>query len=234
MRLRALLALVAALAVTLAGAGVAHATLVRLTGSTAVTPSPQATQFLADNGVSVEATGPASLADGTFSFPIAAGFGNPETYNGVLAHAGGLRLTKGERSAVLRRFVAVRAGATAVLLAQLPGLPGHCGHVKRALRDYLVAHPGVRRGLWRAAWRYPKAARHFVRSLRRYCRQGRVIVLAQLTNLGKSVEDGTATLTADLALTRRAARIVNRAAGGDVVAAGAPLGSAVSTITRRR
>jgi hypothetical protein len=234
MTLRALLALVAALAVTLAGATVAQAGLVQVTGTTAVTPSPQATQFLANNGVSVETTGPASSAGGTFTFPIAAGFGNPATYDGLLAHAGGLRFTKVARSAVLRRFVAVRAGQTAVLLAQLPGLPGNCGHVRRALRNYLVAHPGVRRGLWHAAWRYPRAARHVVRSLRRYCRQGRVIVLAQLTNLGKSVDGGTATLTADLALSRRAARIVNRVAGTDVVAPGAPLGSVVSTVAPKR
>jgi len=73
-----------------------------------------------------------------------------------------------------------------------------------------------------------------VRSLRRYCRPGRVIVLAQLTNLGKSVAGGTATLTADLALSRRAARIVNRVAGTDVVAPGAPLGSVVSTVAPKR
>ena len=52
----------------------------------------------------------------------------------MLAHAGGLRFSKGYRSAVVRRPVAVRAGNTTVLLAQLPGLPGNCGHVKRALR----------------------------------------------------------------------------------------------------
>ena len=70
-----------------------------------------------------------------------------------------------------------------------------------------------------------------VRSLRRYCSRGRVIVLVRLTNLGKSVDGGTATLTADLELSRQAARLINRVAGADVVAAGAPLGSAVATVT---
>jgi hypothetical protein len=70
-----------------------------------------------------------------------------------------------------------------------------------------------------------------VRALHRYCSEGRVIVLARLTNLGKSVENGTATLSADLRLSRQAARIINRVAGSKIVAAGAPLGSAVSTVT---
>jgi hypothetical protein len=228
---RTLVALTAAVALISVGATAAEAKLVKLTGSTTVTPSPQATQFLANNGIAVETTGAATSAGGAFAFPIAAGFGDTQTYEGVLAHRGGLRFSKGERSAVVRQFVAVRAGDTSVLLAQLPGLPGNCAHVKRALRRYLVNHPGVRRKVWHLAKQYPRAARHVVRSLRRYCTGGRVIVLAQLTNLGRSVEDGTATLTADLALSRRAARLINRVAGANVVAAGAPLGSAVATVT---
>jgi len=70
-----------------------------------------------------------------------------------------------------------------------------------------------------------------VRALHRYCSEGRVIVLARLTNLGKSVSNGTATLTADLSLSKRAARLVNSVAGAHVVDEGAPLGSAVSTVT---
>ena len=106
--------------------------------------------------------------------------------------------------------MAVRAGNTAVLLAQLPGLPGNCGHVKRALRRYVVNHPGVGHRVWHLAKQYPKAAR---------------------TNLGKSASNGTATLTADLSLSKRAARLVNSVAGAHVVDAGASLGSAVSTVT---
>jgi hypothetical protein len=226
-----LIALVGVFALMSVGAASAEAALVKLTGSSTVTPSEQAKQFLANHGVAVAPTGPATVADGVFTFPIAAGFGDTETYDGVLAHAGGLRFSKGERSAVVRRPVAVRAGHTAVLLAQLPGLPGNCGHVRRGLHRYAANHPGVKHRLWRLAHRYPRAARHLVHALRRYCSEGRVIVLARLTNLGKAVENGTATLTADLLLSRRAAHMVNRLAGSNVVAAGAPLGSAVSTVT---
>lgn len=226
-----LIALVGAVALMLAGATSAQAAFVKVTGSTTVTPSDQARQFLADNGVAVAPTGRATSEEGSFTFPIVAGFGNTRTYNGLLAHAGGLRFSKGDRSAVVRRFVAVRAADTAVLLAQIPGLAGGCGHVKRALRHFAVKHPGVRRGARRLAQRYPKAARHVVRALRRYCSDGRVIVLARLTNLGKSVHYGGATLTADLKLSRQAARLINRVAGSRVVRPGASLGSASSTVT---
>jgi hypothetical protein len=58
-----------------------------------------------------------------------------------------------------------------------------------------------------------------------------VIVLARLTNLSKSVSGGTATLSADLTLSGQAAQLINRVARDHVVSAGAPLGSAVSTVT---
>ncbi len=227
----ALTALAGSLAVMLVGATAAQADLTRVTGTTTVTPSAAAVQFLTSNGVSVEPTGPATAAGGNFTFPIAAGFGDTQTYEGLLAHAGGLRFSKGDRSAVLRRFVAVRAGDTAVMLAQVPGLRGGCGQVKRALHRYAANHPGVRRKVRWAAWQYPRAARKVVRSLRRYCSDGRVIVLATLTNLGKSVDNGTATLSADLLLAKPAARLLNRLAGRKAVSPGAPLGSAVSTVT---
>jgi hypothetical protein len=147
-------------------------------------------------------------------------------------HSGGLRNTKGDRSLVVRRFVAVRAGDNAFVLAQLPGRRGNCGQVKRALRSFAKENPGVAKRVRKLAKRYPKAARKVVRALRDYCSDGRVIVLARLTNLGKSVQGGTATLTADLKLSRQAARLINRIAGKKkAVSAGAPLGSAVSTVT---
>ena len=49
-----LAALAGALALMLVGATAAQAELTKVTGSTTVTPSPQAVQFLTNNGVSVE------------------------------------------------------------------------------------------------------------------------------------------------------------------------------------
>ena len=75
-----LAALTGALALVLVGATAAQAELTKVTGSTTVTPSPQAVQFLTNNGVSVEPTGAAGAATGSFTFPIAAGFGDTKTY----------------------------------------------------------------------------------------------------------------------------------------------------------
>jgi hypothetical protein len=226
-----LAALAASLALLAVGAGGAQAKVIELTGSTTFTPSDQATQFLANNGVSVAPTGEATAENGSFVFPIAAGFGNPRTYSGLLAHKGGLEFTKGDRSAVVQKFVAVRIrGAGAVLLAQIPGLKGGCGHLRAALRLFALEHPTAAKRIRKVARNHPKATRHLLRAIWNYCKGGRVIVLARLTNLSKELTYNTALLRADLTLSGQAARLVNRVAGQHVVAAGAPLGSAVSTV----
>jgi hypothetical protein len=211
-RTRTLLtALAAAAALTLLAAGGAQAKRVELTGSSTVTPSAQATQFLADHGVAVAPTGAAVAEGDGFVFPIAAGFANARTFNGVLAHRGGLRFSKGERSAVLRRFVAVRhRRAGAVLLAQVRGLRGGCARLRAKLQHFVLPHAGALRG---------------------YCAGGRVIVLARLTNLGKELSYDGALLSANLELSGQAARLLNKLAGRHAVSAGAPLGTAESRVT---
>ena len=227
-----LMALVAAAALSLVAAGGAQAKLVELTGTSTVTPSTQATQFLANHGVTVAPTGEATAEDGSFVFSIAAGFGNTRTYKGLLAHKGGLQFTKGERSAVLRRFVAVRLrGAGAVLLAQIPGLRGGCGQLRQALHRFALEHPGVGAGARRVVRNHPKATRHLLRAVGNYCSGGRVIVLARLTNLRKELTYNSALLSADLKLSGQAARLLNRVAGVHAVSAGAPLGTAESRVT---
>jgi hypothetical protein len=223
MRARALLpALVAAL--LLVAAAPAQAKFLDLTGSTTFTPSSQANQFLADNGITVEPVAPASTDEvGGYVFPIAAGLGSPRTFYGLLAHKGGLKFTKGERSAVVRRFVAVRVKRGAVLLAQVPGLRGGCSRLRAALARFNLAEPsGLRR---------TPGPRKVLRAVRRYCSGGRVIVLAHLTNLAKESQNGGALLSADLTLSRESARLLNRLAGAKVVAAGAPLGHAASNVS---
>ena len=181
-----LAALAASAALLLVGAAGAQAKVVELTGTTTFTPSPQATQFLANHGVTVAPTGEATAENGSFVFPIAAGFGNTRTYNGLLAHKGGLKFTKGDRSAVVRNFVAVRVrGAGAVLLAQIPGLRGGCG--APAARRCTPSRSSIRARASASARRRPQPpegdSRTCCARCADYCSGGRVIVLARLTNL---------------------------------------------------
>jgi hypothetical protein len=227
-----LAALAASLALLLVGATGAQAKLVELTGTTTFTPSPQASQFLANHGVTVAPTGEATAENGAFVFPIAAGFGTTRSFSGLLAHKGGLEFTKGDRSAVVQRFVAVRVrGAGAVLLAQIPGLRGGCGHLRAALKTFALEHPNTAKKVRRVARRHPKATRHLLRAVWNYCSGGRVIVLARLTNLHKEPRYNGALLSADLKLSRQAARLINKVAGERTVSAGAPLGTAESSVS---
>jgi hypothetical protein len=214
-------ALAASAVVLLVGATGAQAKVLELTGTTTFTPSAEASQFLANHGVSVAPVDPATADAGSFVFPVVAGFGNPRTYRGLLAHSGGLEFTRGERSAVIRNFVAVRFRGHAVLLAQVPGLRGGCWRLRSALAH--VPHRPFRK--------HPRAVRRLLSAVREYCSHGRVIVLARLTNLSKQGTYNGATLGADLELSREAARLINRLAQQKIVSAGAPLGTAESKVT---
>lgn len=204
--------------VALIAASPAVAAPVGLTGETTVSPSAGALRALSAHGVSVTAVAPATSA-GVLRFPIVAGFGDTSTFRGILAHRGALTLSKGGRSVELRRLVAVRAARGSVLLAQVSGRPGGCAHARRAERFF-----SGRRGAERAG----------IRLLRRHCRRGRVIVLARLTRLRRSVTDGTAELSAELRLGRGAARLLDRVAGARVLRPGVLLGSATSTVCRTK
>jgi hypothetical protein len=221
---RTLLSALVAAAVLLVGATAAQAKIVELTGSTTFTPSSQAKTFLSNNGVAVAPVGAATAEGDGYVFPIAAGFGNTKTFYGLLAHKGGLKFTKGERSAVVRRFVAVRVKNAAVLLAQVPGVKGGCGRLRSALVRFGLNHQGQLR-------KHPKATRKLLRAVRSYCSGGRVIVLAHLTNLAKESRYNGALLSADLKLSRESARLINKLAGKKAVSAGAPLGTAESAVS---
>jgi hypothetical protein len=227
-----LAALAAAVALLLVGAVGAQAKVVELTGTTTFTPSPQAVEFLSTHAISVTPTGQATREANSFVFPIAAGFGNTRTYNGLLAHKGGLKFAQGERSAVVRNFVAVRIrGAGAVLLAQIPGLKGGCGHLRQALNQFALEHPTAAKRVRQVARNHPKGTRHLLRAVWNYCSGGRVIVLARLTHLSKESTYNSALLSADLELSGQAARLLNKVAGVHIVSAGAPLGTAESRVT---
>lgn len=219
----ALLATVAALAVLALATAGAQAKVVKLSGKTTITPTAQTKKFLSDNGVSVAATGQASLSNGIFSLPVVAGIGRTQDFTGVLVHAGGLKFSKGGRSVVVQRLVAVRSHRNAVVLAQVPGLRGGCAKVAAALRRFAATHP-------RFVRTHPGIATRVVRAARATCAGGRVIVLARITGAAKQVSGTSATLTADLRISAEFARLVNRGLGTSV-APGTLLGSASSVVT---
>jgi hypothetical protein len=219
----ALLATLAALAALALGAAGAQAKVVTLTGTTTITPTAPTVTFLNDHGVSVAPTGQATLARGVFSLPVVAGIGRTQDFTGVLVHAGGLRFSKGGRSLVVRRLVAVRTQRDAVVLAQVPGRQGGCAKVASALRRFAATHPRYVRS-------HPGVARRVVRAARAICASGRVIVLARITAAAKQVSGTSATLTADLRISTEFSRLVNRALDTSV-RAGTLLGSAASVVT---
>ncbi|MFN8160532.1 MAG: hypothetical protein U0R52_05740 [Solirubrobacterales bacterium] len=59
----------------------------------------------------------------------------------------------------------------------------------------------------------------------------RRLVVARLTDRSKQVDGTSATVSANLRLSRPAAKLINRVAGAHVVSAGALLGSATATVT---
>jgi hypothetical protein len=221
-RLRlAVAAAISAVALFAVAAPASQAKVVKLSGSSTVTPTAAVNSFLTAQGVTVTPTGPATAGGPppSWTFPIALGIGDTKTFNGVLAHSGGLKFTKGSKSYVARRFVAVRFKKHAYLLAQVPGLKGGCPKARSAVA--LIK---------RAARKHPKVARSLIRSLRRYCKGGRVIVLGRLRHLAKDVSGSSAKLSADIYLSREAAKVVSKKLGVSVPA-GTLIGSAVSNVT---
>ena len=200
---------VAALAVA-AGASGAQGTpdRVKLDGErTTVTPSSALTQALAAANVTLAPAGRATAGEGgRLVFPIVRGRVARDTLRGRIVHRGAVRLTRGERSLRLRRLVIRTTRRGSVLTAKLGR-----ANCRRALR----------RGTQRRALR-----RQAMRSRRgglRRCGRGR-LALARLTNVQRSDGGGLLVATADLALTRQAARRINRRLGARVVTGGASLG----------
>ena len=117
-----------------------------------------------------------------------------------------------------------------MLLAQIPGLRGGCGHLRAALAHFALEHP--------------RTAKH-VRRVRATTREGHALLRAvgllprrprdrpgapDQPRQGRRSYNG-ALLSADLKLSGQAARLINKVAGEQAVSAGAPLGTAESRVT---
>lgn len=212
--LPALVALVALLAF---GAVGASAKVVKITGtSTTITPSTEAKQFLQSQGITVTPINGATAAgDGSVTLAIVGGRVRSKTLNGFIRHKGGLKFTKGNRSASLTRFVLVKTrrgiGLTAVGRVQV-----------KCKRIFHRAHQA----------RFGRKLRKFLRRhhVKVTCFAQRRILVARVVNPSRTDSYQTVMLKGDLKLSAQAARLINRATGANTKA-GAPLGSGESLVT---
>ena len=111
----------------------AQARALHVTGQqTTITPSTQATQFLAAHHVTVSALGSATIANGALTLPIARGVLSTPKLNAIVVHKGGVKFTSGTHSFALRGFVlarvahrtflSARVGARRLILARVTNL----------------------------------------------------------------------------------------------------------------
>jgi hypothetical protein len=211
------LAAVAALA---PGAAVAQAAPAKVTGGqTTVTLSAGATDALKTAGVVVAPLAPATAVADGLSFPVVRGHVNTTAGRGVVRHRGGLSLTKGQRTVRLRRPVirVTRAGAFLTVRVK-----HRACQLRKVVRRAVRAHQHGRRHVGRTVVRY----------VRHHCvgRHGARIRAFTLSGLQRSDQGGNIVVTANLALTQRAAALLNRAFGTSF-AAGAAAGTATATLT---
>ena len=101
-------------------------------GTTTLTLRPSTAKALGSLGVAVSPTGRAKLRRGTARFPITGGSIDPASAAGTIRHAGGLRLTAGGTSVVLRNYrvsvgrqlnLSARVGKSRLHILKLTGTP---------------------------------------------------------------------------------------------------------------
>jgi len=216
----ALLAVVALLAF---GAAAAAAKPIKITGKqTTITPSTATKQFLQKQGITVSPVNGATIAGGgSFTLAITGGRVRPQTLNGFIRHKGGLKFTKGKRSATLTQFVLVKA-KRGIWLTAVGRTQVKC---KRVLRRGHVAANNRGRQVLRKLRRILRRQHVQVR-----CFANKRIVVARVVKPSRTDSYNSVTLKGDLKLSAEAARLINRATGASVKA-GAPLGSGVSEVT---
>ena len=216
-------ALVAATALLAVGASGAQAKLVKVTGTTTVAPSDGAKQFLANAGVTRLHGRRRHLERRRIHLPDLRRLRRHEDLQRPARPQRRTRVHQGRqvRGAPPLRSPCARASRRAA--RPDPGASrAAAGISPGAARRFAKKHDrGALHHQW-AKLRYPKAAKRVIKATKSYCKQGRVIVLANLTNLGKIVENGSATLTADLHLSAPAAKLINKVAGSKVVRQGRP------------
>lgn len=123
-RLKLTVALGAVLALALALTSLASAAGNRdkiTGGSTQLTLNSAATQALSANHITLTALAPATGSGDTFTFPVRGGWVNPTNYNAVVRHEGGLSLSNGTRTVVVRQLTIISHQDKAALYGLVRG-----------------------------------------------------------------------------------------------------------------
>ncbi len=183
-------------------------------GDTKLALNDAAKTGLSSQGITLTAIAPATLADGTLTFPIAGGKLKTTGTTGFLAHKGGVTFTKGDRSLKLR---GVTLGTNGHGAGAVWALVGHRARFAFKHGGHKLAHAshhgrrGARHVRWHWRW-------HVAR------------VLA-LTNVKRTDETGKSTITADAALTKQGAMLLDRKLNTTAFSAGDAVGTVTSTAT---
>jgi hypothetical protein len=216
-KLRAV-ALAATLALTAGGLTTAQAhhgtsgsqSLTKLTGGeTTIALSDAAKSGLSGAGITATPIDPATANSGTFTFPIAGGKVKSTTAFGFVALKGGVKLTKGDKTVRLRHLLIASGPRGAALFAA----------TKRH-----GFHRFSRRGFRHRGHKTARATRH---RGHRFARWQAVLRLTNVKRADAGARREQIVITADAALTRRAAKLLNHKFATTAFSAG----DAVGTVT---
>lgn len=183
-------------------------------GDTKLALSDAAKSGLSAQGITLTAVAPATFADGTLTLPIAGGKLKSTTTSAFLAHKGGVTFTKGDRSLKLRGVTIGTDGEGAGAVWALVGHRSKASFERHGHKPAHAAHHGrggARHVRWHFRW-------HVAR------------VLA-LTNVKRTDESGRSTITADAALEKQGAKLLDRKLNTTAFNAGDAVGTVTSTAT---
>jgi hypothetical protein len=212
-KLRAV-ALAATLALTAGGLTTAQAhhskpvgSATKLTGGeTSVSLNDATKSALSSAGITAA---PIAPANGTFTFPIAGGKVKASSVFGFVALKGGVKLTKGDKTARLGRLVVATGPRGGGVFAFARKHAVKRGFRFRGHKRARAAHHGGRRFGGRVHW---------------------VRVLA-LSNVERADANGKVVITADAALTKRAAKLLNAKFDTTTFSAGQAVGTLTVSAT---
>lgn len=204
---RPLLLIVLVVALSLPTA--AGARLVPFVGGSTFAFTGPAGKAISARGITVSGVAPGkAIGAATFRLPVAIGFGDTKTYEGVLVHRGGLGLAKGPRAVSFVRLVAIWKSSTAEVWGQVSGKSVGCSGVNRSLKGF-VGNRAVQAVL---------VAVHGI------CYRHRLILVGALIKPHRSVSYDSVDLSAQLRLSSPAAQLVNDVAAQHVVSRDSELG----------